>query len=74
MGDRPGHRATAGVAMALLSPSSQNALTQLLGDGETLVSVCDWADKIKGDPQWKWASVLHYVNIVDVWVWIVCLW
>jgi len=60
-----GHQATAGVAMSLLNGQSQTSLNGILASGDNLVSVSDWADQIKSNPAWKWASALHYADIPD---------
>src|SRR2546426_1578391 len=56
-----GHRVIARIAMDRLSSSARQAVSQLLGPGETLESVSVWADTIK--PQRPDTKNWHIVNL-----------
>jgi len=59
-----GHRIITAIAEARLDQASKDAIKELLGD-ETFVSISTWADGMKSNPDYKYASVYHYVNIPD---------
>ncbi len=59
---RDGHRITGYIAEHFLKPHARAAVGELLG-GKSLAEVSTWADEIKRDPAYKWASPLHYVNV-----------
>jgi len=57
-----GHKITATIATANLTPKVQAQIRDLLGD-QTLADVSTWADEIKSDPTYRWADRLHYANV-----------
>lgn len=59
---RDGHKVVAEIATARLTPEAQAEIRALLGD-RSLIDVCTWADEIKSDPAFRWASPLHYANV-----------
>ncbi len=59
---RDGHRITGYIAENFLKPHARAAVGELL-DGKSLADVSTWADEIKRDPSYRWASPLHYTNI-----------
>jgi hypothetical protein len=57
-----GHRIATRVAEARLSPAAKAAVRELLHEGDTLLTVCNWADHdghdaVPGSARW------HYVNV-----------
>jgi hypothetical protein len=59
-----GHRSIALVAERHLSPEARATIDRLL-DGESMAAVSTWADEIKSERRWDFASPWHYVNIED---------
>lgn len=59
-----GHRAIAHIAEARLGKHARHAIRELL-DGRSMAEVSTWADEIKSDPAWDYASPWHYVNVED---------
>ncbi len=59
---RDGHRIIGEVAASRLTPEARAGVEALLG-GQTLVDVGAWADEIRSDPAYRWASPLHYANV-----------
>ena len=57
-----GHRIASSIATHHLTPEAQAAVTQLLG-GQSLADVSTWADEIRSDSSYRWASPLHYSNV-----------
>jgi len=57
-----GHKITATIATANLTPQAQAGVRALLG-GQTLADVSTWADEIKSNPKYRWADRLHYANV-----------
>lgn len=57
-----GHRIVAEIATAFLTPQAGSMVHDLLGEA-TLPQVSTWADEIKSDPTYDWASPLHYANV-----------
>ncbi|MFH0981978.1 MAG: S1/P1 nuclease [Planctomycetota bacterium] len=57
-----GHRIVAVIATDYLTPPAQATVNQLLG-GPSLADVANWADEIKSDRTYRWASPLHYANV-----------
>ncbi len=59
-----GHRAISLVAERYITPETRYAVEELL-DGETIAQASTWADEIKSDRKWDFASPWHYVNLDD---------
>ncbi len=57
-----GHRIIAGIADVHLMPQARDAVRYFLGD-DSLADVSTWADEIRSIPAYRWADVLHYVNL-----------
>ena len=57
-----GHRIVATLAAAWLTPQAKTAVDELL-EGKSLADVSTWADEIKSDSAYRWASSLHYANV-----------
>lgn len=60
-----GHRAIAHIAEARLKEEVRYTVRELLG-GRSMAEVSTWADEIKSDPSWNFASPWHYVNVEDI--------
>ena len=56
-----GHKATALVAEAYLSPAAKAEIANLL-DGKRLVDVANWADDMRGNPDYAHTLPYHYQN------------
>ncbi len=54
-----GHRIIAEIAWANVSPTTRERIEELLGT-ESLASASVWADGLRGQPEYRWANVLHY--------------
>lgn len=61
---KTGHRATAEIAMSLLSKKAKKNMDALL-DGETAVLLSTYPDDIKSDPSYDKYGVWHYINIPE---------
>jgi len=61
---KTGHEIVATIATSLIDSNVASSVSSILG-GQTLTDVCDWADEVKREPQWKWSAVLHYINTPD---------
>lgn len=59
-----GHRIIAAIAEERVAPSTRDAIEALIGP-ESLVDVSTWADDVKSDPAWDFASPWHYVSVPD---------
>lgn len=59
---RDGHRITAEIASANLTPEARAAVSELLG-AETMAEVSTWADEIRRAPEGEGTAPLHYLNI-----------
>ncbi|KCV68859.1 hypothetical protein H696_04277 [Fonticula alba] len=59
-----GHEISAWIATFNLTAAATQAVETLVGPGG-LPSIATWADNIKGDSKYKWASELHYVTTLD---------
>lgn len=59
-----GHRIVGTIAESYLCSRAATAIDALL-DGESLADAGLWADRIRGDPEWRHASPWHYVNVAD---------
>ncbi|HRO68470.1 MAG TPA: S1/P1 nuclease, partial [Pseudobdellovibrionaceae bacterium] len=59
-----GHRASAYVAEAFLTPQSKQALQQLLKK-QRLADIATWADTLRGDDTLKHISPYHYEGVRD---------
>lgn len=59
-----GHMVVAQVAENNLSVTAKNSISMIL-KGQSLAQVSNWADSIKGDPQWAHSKPWHYVDIPD---------
>ncbi|KAF8734799.1 Phospholipase C P1 nuclease, partial [Rhizoctonia solani] len=64
-----GHEITATIAQMHLLPSAQDEICKILPANFNcrLSGIAAWADKIRGLPQFRWTSGLHYVNPSDDW-------
>ncbi|KEP50031.1 S1/P1 nuclease [Rhizoctonia solani 123E] len=64
-----GHEITATIAQIHLLPSAQEEICKILPSNFNcrLSGIAAWADKIRGLPQFRWTSGLHYVNPLDDW-------
>ena len=56
---RDGHKIASSIATQHLTPEAKAAVTELLGD-QSIADVSTWADEIRSDPAYRWASPLHY--------------
>jgi hypothetical protein len=56
-----GHKATAQVTLAYLTPSAQAAVTELLGSTDQFVEASAWADRVR--PYRRESRPWHFVNI-----------
>jgi hypothetical protein len=59
-----GHRAISLVTERYISPETRYAVEDLL-DGESIAQASTWADEIKSERKWDFASPWHYVNLDD---------
>ncbi|WP_269522975.1 S1/P1 nuclease [Coraliomargarita parva] len=59
-----GHRVVAQIAEEHLSPQAKAAVESLIGPA-SLVDVANWADEVRADPSYNYASSWHYVNLPD---------
>ncbi|MCH7813784.1 MAG: S1/P1 nuclease [Planctomycetes bacterium] len=59
---RDGHKITGTIATHYLTPEAKVGVTALLGD-QSLAEVSTWADEIRSNPAYRWASPLHYSNV-----------
>ncbi len=59
---RDGHRISAEIAAAHLSPAARVAVEALL-DGAAMSDVANWADEIRDDPAYRWSEPLHYADV-----------
>jgi len=59
---RDGHKIASAIATQHLTPEAKTAVTRLLGD-QSIADVSTWADEIRSDPAYRWASPLHYSNV-----------
>ena len=59
-----GHRAIGYIAEQHLREEIRYTVRELL-DGDSLAEVSTWADEIKSDRAWNFASPWHYVNVDD---------
>jgi hypothetical protein len=57
-----GHRITAGVAEARLTPAARTAVRALLHEGDRLVDIANWADQ-EGHDAVPGSAPWHYVNV-----------
>ena len=57
-----GHRIATRIAEARLTPAARAGLNELLRDGDTLLSVCEWADH-EGHDAVPGSAPWHYVNV-----------
>ncbi len=57
-----GHKIVGKIASNHLTPEAKAGVRELLGK-RTLAEVSVWADMIKSDPSYRWASPLHYANV-----------
>lgn len=60
-----GHKTTALIAEAYLSPQARAAVLDLL-DGERLVDVVTWADSLRGQAEFAHTLPYHYQNMPNV--------
>ncbi|SMO52239.1 S1/P1 nuclease [Solitalea koreensis] len=59
-----GHRIVAEIASRHLTKKAQKAVQKILGK-ESLAMCSNWADFIKSDPSYKYASVWHYFDLPE---------
>ncbi len=59
---RDGHKIASSIATHYLTPEAKGAIARLLGN-QSLADVSTWADEIKSDRSYRWASPLHYANV-----------
>lgn len=59
-----GHMIVAQIAEDNLTPNAKRAVTKLL-PGLSLAEVANWADSIKGDPEWAHTKPWHFADIPD---------
>jgi hypothetical protein len=57
-----GHRVVAQIADSYLTPKARLALEKILGN-ESLAMAANWADFIKSDPNYRYLSSWHYVDL-----------
>ncbi len=57
-----GHRIVAEIADSYLTPKARLALEKILGN-ESLAMSANWADFIKSDPNYRYLSTWHYVDL-----------
>jgi hypothetical protein len=57
-----GHRIVGQVAESYLTPKAKKAIKAILGD-ESLAISCVWADFIRSDPNYRYLSTWHYINL-----------
>ncbi|KAG8724989.1 hypothetical protein FRC09_010737, partial [Ceratobasidium sp. 395] len=64
-----GHEITATIAQIHLLESAQKEICNILPARFNcrLSSIAAWADKVRGLPQFRWTSGLHYINPIDDW-------
>ncbi|KNC98085.1 uncharacterized protein SPPG_06496 [Spizellomyces punctatus DAOM BR117] len=61
-----GHQAVGFIADSLLKPETKAVRDFLLPSGWNFTRSATWADEIKSDPTFKWASNLHFIDSHDV--------
>ncbi|NND36484.1 MAG: S1/P1 nuclease [Gammaproteobacteria bacterium] len=59
-----GHRIVGTIAESYLCAEADVAIGSLL-DGESLAEAGLWADRIRGNPDWRYTSPWHYINVAD---------
>ncbi len=59
---KTGHRATAAIASGYLTPKTEKAIHNILGN-KSLALVANYADNIKSNPKYDRFSPWHYINI-----------
>ncbi|HWB20098.1 MAG TPA: S1/P1 nuclease [Phycisphaerales bacterium] len=57
-----GHRIAGVIAEKFLTPKTKAAIQEILGN-DGLAKASTWADEIRDDNSYKWASPLHYINV-----------
>jgi hypothetical protein len=57
-----GHRLVALIAQNHLTPQAQSGVKSLLGN-ETLADVAPWADEARQEPQYKYTTPWHFLNV-----------
>lgn len=57
-----GHRVVAQIADSYLTPKARLALEKILGN-ESLAMAANWADFIKSDPNYRYLTPWHYVDL-----------
>ncbi|KAA0056948.1 hypothetical protein IC582_029416 [Cucumis melo] len=64
---KEGHILTCEIAQELLNPEAADAVQDLLPEsaGGNLSAMCVWADQIRLQSKYRWASPLHYANTPD---------
>lgn len=59
-----GHRIIGSIAESYLCPAAATEIRSML-DGESLAEAGLWADRIRGNPDWRYTSPWHYLNVED---------
>ena len=59
-----GHMIVGQIAEKQLTPKAKEGIAKLLGNA-SLASVANWADSIKGQPEWQHTKPWHFVTIED---------
>lgn len=59
-----GHKIVAQIAEDQLTPKAKSQISSLL-KGQRLIDVANWADTIKGKPEWAHSKPWHFVDIPD---------
>ncbi|MFW2404060.1 MAG: S1/P1 nuclease [Gammaproteobacteria bacterium] len=59
-----GHRIIGEIAEAYLCADAATEIRLMLG-GESLADAGLWADRIRGNPDWRYTSPWHYLNVGD---------
>jgi len=57
-----GHRVVAEIADSYLTPKTRAAIEKILGN-ESMAMAANWADFIKSDPNYRYLSSWHYVDL-----------
>lgn len=57
-----GHQTIARIAENHLTPEAKAAIKQLLGN-QSMSDIASWADEVRNEPEWKYTSTWHYVNV-----------
>ena len=60
-----GHFQIGILALQAADTSAASRVWQILGskDAEALAEACNWPDRVRKTPHWKWSAAQHFVNI-----------